>query len=499
MTRKLRPYDEPPKAKRSLIPSRPDSAATLFLVVAILWLVAATGIGALAQMQLAFPDAITGSLKIPFGPGFTLQLTSATTQPAFVDALIFGWLSNAAFAAICFITPRLTGTRLATDGIATLSLLAWNAAVAGGVALLYVKGASGTAALAEFPLPVKGLALLGLLGINAVFWRTVLVVRGDRYISLFYFGIALLALLGLMALSTVPAVVSLGATNDQLLYAFYARAVATYWVLGTALATLYYLVPRATRNPLYSGGLALLGFVAWLAFAGLSAIGALVDPSVPYALTSLGTTGTLWLLAPTFMAVANLLGTIRGRWSLMLSTGTLSLAVVSLAFITATALLESVGALRSVQAWTADTAWPMGVLVFSALGGATFAYYALADHALPRVLHRSWSESILSDVLLWATFVGTSLAGFAMLAGGLVAGSLRSEGVPPHQLAGTLRWFELASAAGLGLASLGALALLVNAFLIYTAAPVVELAVPSSVTTSATSSATTPAASAAGR
>ncbi len=82
-----------------------------------------------------------------------------------------------------------------------------------------------------------------------------------------------------------------------------------------------------------------------------------------------------------------------------------------------------------------------------------------------------------------------------MLAGGLVAGSLRSEGVPPDQLAGTLRWFELASAAGLGLASLGALAFLVNAFLIYTAAPLVELAVPSSVTTSPT----TPAASAAGR
>src|SRR6266508_1955687 len=154
MTRKLRPYDEPPKAKRSLIPSRPDSAAALFLVVAILWLLAATGIGAVAQVQLAFPDAITGSLQIPFGPGFTLQLTSATTQAAFVDALIFGWLSNAAFAAVCFITPRLTGTRLATDGIARLSLLAWDAAIAGGVALLYVKGASGTAALAEFPLPV---------------------------------------------------------------------------------------------------------------------------------------------------------------------------------------------------------------------------------------------------------------------------------------------------------------------------------------------------------
>ena len=489
MTRKLRPYDEPPKARRSLLPTAPDSAATLFLAVAILWLVAATGIGALAQMQRAFPDLLKASLQLPLGPGITLLVTPATTTPAFVDALIFGWLSNAAFAAVCFITPRLTGTRLATDRMATFSLLAWNAAIAGGVALLYVKGASGTAALAEFPLPVKGLALVGLLGVNAVFWRTALMARGDRYISLFYFGIALLALLGLMALSTVPAVISLGATNDQLLYAFYARAVATYWVLGASLATLYYLVPRVTRNPLYSGGLAWLGFVGWLGFAGLSAIGALVDPSVPYAVTSLGTAGTLWLLAPTFLAVANLLGTIRGRWSLILSTGTLSFSVVSLAFIAATPLLESVGALRSVQAWTAGTTWPMGVLVFSALGGATFAYYAFADHALPRALHRAWSESILSDVVLWATFVGTALAGFAMLAGGLVAGSLISQGAAPDEVADAIRWIQLASAAGLGLASLGALALLVNAFLMYTAAPLIELSVPSSIPTSATTSA----------
>src|SRR6266567_745666 len=291
MTRNLRPYDEPPRVKRSLIPNAPDSAATLFLVVGILWLLAATGIGALAQLERALPDALKASLLVSIGPGFTLELTVPNTQAAFVDTLIFGWLSNAAFAAVCCITPRLTGTRLASDATATLSLLAWNAAVAAGVALLYVKGASGTAALAEFPLPVKGLALLGLLGVNATFWRTVLIARSDRYISHFYFGIALLALLGLVALSAVPSVISLGATNDQLLYAFYARAVATYWMLGTTLATLYYLVPRVTRNPLYSGGLAILGFVGWLAFAGLSAIGALVDPSVPYALTSLGNAG----------------------------------------------------------------------------------------------------------------------------------------------------------------------------------------------------------------
>src|SRR5207247_5447671 len=142
---------------------------------------------------------------------------------------------------------------------------------------------------------------------------------GLPYISLLYFGIGLLALLGLFTLSAIPAVISLGAVNDQLLWAFTARGIVTYWVLGSTLGTLYYVIPRVTRNPLYSGGLALLAFVGWLAFAGLSAIGSLVDPSVPYAITSLGQAGTLLLLAPTFLAIANLLATVTARWSLILA------------------------------------------------------------------------------------------------------------------------------------------------------------------------------------
>src|SRR5207247_8727418 len=127
--------------------------------------------------------------------------------------------------------------------------------------------------------------------------------------------------------------------------------------------TLSYSVPRVTRNPLYSNGLAILAFVGWLAFAGLSAIGALVDPSVPYVITSLGQAGTLLLLAPTLLAIGNLLGTISGRWSLILSPGVIQFAAASVAFLFVTAMLESVGALRGVQRLTAGTDWGRGGLV----------------------------------------------------------------------------------------------------------------------------------------
>jgi cytochrome c oxidase cbb3-type subunit I len=484
MTRKLRPYDEPPKRRRSLIPSAPDSAAGLFLVVAILWLLAAATIGILAAGERIFPDALKFSFSIPVGPRIGIDIGRATVDPAFLDAIVYGWLSNAAFAAICFMAPRLTGARLA-DPIANLGLAAWNLAVAAGIALLYVKGASNAGGLAEFPLPVKGLALLGLLAVNGAFWRTLLPMRGLPYISLLYFGIGLLALLGLFALSAIPNVISLGSTNDLLLRAFTARGIITYWILGATLGTLYYLVPRVTRNPLYSSGLALLAFIGWLAFAGLSAIGALVDPSVPYVITSLGQAGTLLLLAPTLLAIANLLATISGRWSLILSPGTIQFAVTSLAFLFVTAMLESVGALRGVQHLTAGTDWVLGVLVLGMLGGSTLAFYAFADHAFPRILRRAWSEGLLVHAQLWAAFAGAALAGFGMVGGGLVQGSLLAEGTPADQFNLVVLAFQLVAAGGLGLVALGGFTLLVNVFLLYTEGRPVELALPSGDATAA--------------
>ena len=120
MTRKLRPYDQPPRRKRTLIPSAPDSAAGLFLVVAILWLLAAAGLGILAAGTRLFPDLLKVSFSVPLGSGIEVDITRTTMDPAFIDALVFGWLTNAAFGAIFFVTPRLTGARLKSDAVANL-------------------------------------------------------------------------------------------------------------------------------------------------------------------------------------------------------------------------------------------------------------------------------------------------------------------------------------------------------------------------------------------
>jgi cytochrome c oxidase cbb3-type subunit I len=475
--KKLHPYDEPPRRRHSFIPADPDSAAKAFLVVAALWLLAAAGIGSAWIGGLLFPDQLTFKFEIPlpiFG-SLPIEMSPTTDGAGFTDAVVYGWLSNAAFGAILFITPRITAVRLVGERTAVMAMFAWNLAVAGGVGAVYLPTVAQPGRLAEFPFLIDGLVLLALLMVNAVFWRTV-ISAGQRlpYVSVWFFGVALLVFMGVYALGAAAGLgamfINLDPTVVALVNAFTARAIETYWVLGVTLGTLLYVVPRATLNPLASVGMAMTAWFLWAGLSGISALGALVDPSVPFVITMLGDVGTMWLVAPVYLAAATLALTIQGRWSLILSAGTVSFAVIALAFLLATGLLEAIGGLRSVQGLVRGTEWSMGVWLFGSLGTATFASYALIDHATPRLFRRDWGGTILTDAQLWATFAGTTLGGLALIGAGIAHGSLLAQAAPVAEITGTLRWFLMAAGAGISLIALGSAALLGALFLMYTTA-----------------------------
>jgi cytochrome c oxidase cbb3-type subunit I len=486
--KKLRPYDQPPRVRRPLIPSRPDSAASAFMVLASLWLVAATGLGAIWVMTLIFPDQLhyATEFQLPIIGTLGIDFSAATMFSAFMNALVFGWLSNAAFSAILFITPRITGARLVGEQVAWLGMAAWNLGVASGLAGLFIPQIAGKGLFAEFPLPADGLLLLGMLAVNTAFWRTLL-AAGQRmpYISIWFFGLALLASMGAYALGAAAQAgatfINLDQTVVALVYAFVARILATYWILGATLGTLFYVVPRATLNALASGGLALAAWVLWAGLAGLSAIGALVDPSVPFVITQLGNVGTMLLVAPVFLALTALGLTLRGRWSLMLSAGTVSFAVISMAFLVGATLLDAIGALRSVQGLVRGTEWATGASLFATLGAATFGFYAFSEHATARMFRRDWAGTPLTDAQLWATLAGTAMASLALIGAGIAHGALIAQAAQPDQVNGTLVWFRLVAAGGLGLASLGGVCLVATLFLMYTTARRAEYALVDAV------------------
>ncbi|HEY8922100.1 MAG TPA: cbb3-type cytochrome c oxidase subunit I [Candidatus Limnocylindria bacterium] len=476
--KKLRPYDQPPKVRRPILPNEPDNAATAFLVAALVWFLAATAIGLLWVAYQLFPDQLTLRLQMPtFSGVLNFELSPATTTSGFWNSLVYGWLGNAGLGAILFITPRLLGRRLASETAASAAAFLWNIGLIAGLVAIYVPQLTGSGALTEFPLPVAGVLLLALLLANAAFWRTVL-ASAERlpYVSIWYFGVALLALLGLyslISLAQLLAVVnlfSLSPTGMALANAFYGRALETLCLGGMAIGTLYYVIPRATANPLYSWGLAMLAWLVWLGLSTLAPLARLVDASVPFAITQIGNVATFLLVLPAFLVVANLLLSLSGRWTLVLSPGTVPFALVALTFLVANALLEAIGSLGSVRALVGSTEWGTGVRLFALLGTATFAFLALGDHAFPRLLRRDWGGTLLAEATLWAAFAGAALAGLALIGGGVVHGSLLAQAATPKEIDGFVFWFELVLGAGIGLSALAAAVLALNVFLMYTSA-----------------------------
>jgi cytochrome c oxidase cbb3-type subunit 1 len=477
--KKLRPYDQPPRRRRTLIPSAPDSGAIGFLVVAGLWLALAGALGLLAIGLKFVPFEISFGLGV-FNLAF--ELDARRVDYAFVNAAVYGWLTNAGFAAICFITPRLTGRRLALEPLLFLGLLAYNAALLGGIAGLYVFDLGPHAPLTAMMWVFDGGMAAGAFVVTASLAITAVSTLRTSYVSIWFAGVAVLSLLGLLSLNALGGildwVVGLDDVFEGLASVFIQRATVTMWLLGMTYATLHYVVPRAVLQPLASGGVALLTFLTWLALAPASALATLVDVSVPVLVTTLGEVATMALFVPAALAVGNLAATMQGRWSVLFGTGAGALAAVALVFLLGTSLLESIGALREVRAFVGRTDWVSGLFIWSAFGTFTFAALALGDHALPRVLKRAWGGGMASAALLWLTFAGATIAGLALMGGGLAEGSLLATQTPPDEIRADLFIYRAIAFGAFGLVALGGLALLTNLFMLYTTAEPVEYVVP---------------------
>jgi cytochrome c oxidase cbb3-type subunit I len=483
--KKLRPYDEPPKRRRTLIPDAPDSAATGFLVVAALWFALASGLGVVAIGL----RVISFDFSFPLLFGFEFAFDARRVEYAFMNATVYGWLSNAGFAAIAFMTPRLVGRRLAMEKLLLLGLVVWNGALLTGIGLLYVLDLGPTAALAAMPWFVDGGLATGALIVTVAFVATALASLRSGYVSLWFAAVALLGLLGLLSLNAgvglLDFVLGLDELPIALASAFIERATITVWLLGAAYATLHYVVPRAAGEPLASGGVAALTWVTWLVLAPAAALAVLVDVNVPFIVTTIGAVATMLLIIPAGLTLGNLSATMQGRWTLLFGAGTVAFAGVSLAFLLGTVLLEAIGSLRGVHAFVAGTDWETGVFVWLAYGAFSLAALALLEHAMPRMLRRAWGGSFLSSATLWLVFGGATLSGLALMGGGLAEGSLIAQGVAPDTLDSELLVYRAAAVASFGLIALGGLASVVNLFLMYTSAEPITYTAPGQTATAA--------------
>lgn len=407
--------ESPPSAALPRVETRLVYAHGLAAIVTLL---ISVGFGALASTELLMPDLAANSPWLTWG-----RLRYDHTQ-----GIMLGWLGNAFFAFLYHSVPLLTGRGVSSVKLGQWIFGLWNFAVVAPGWILVLAGFSQPLEWAEFPLVIDAFVVLALV-LAVVQFLPPFFARGleDLYVSSWYIiGGLVFTLLAYPMGNFVPELVP-GARGAAFSGLWIHDAVGLF-VTPLALAIIYFVIPAATRRPIYSHFLSMLGF--WLLFFlyPLNGTHHYVFSVIPMSAQIGAITASTLLGFDVILVVANLLLSLRGAgWFprdpalRFVSTGTVFYLIVS--------IQGSVQAQMAVNQRLHFSDWVVGHSHLAMLGFASFAAAGGLIHAWQRIPWARYNP-ILLNWSYWLLVVGVVVMVSDLTIAGLVETQLWQSAAP---------------------------------------------------------------------
>jgi cytochrome c oxidase cbb3-type subunit I len=382
------------------------ATAKAFCLPSAFWMTVATLYGLLGATWLIAPDLVANVGWMVFG----------RVRPIHVNLVLFGFVTPGLLGASFYFIPRLLAAPLYSEklGLATAAL--WNMALVASVITLSM-GISQGREYAELAWPID----IGVVAVLLmVFFNFIMTVarRSEPvlYVSVWYVLAAAILTSFTYALGNViwrPDSGALVGIPDAILLWFYGHNIFGLLLTPLAAAVAYYVIPRVTRNPLYSHTLSLLGF--WALIVVYTHIGThhLLQVPVPTWLKTVAIVDSVGMVIPVMAVLINIWYTAKGKLGEIhadiggkfIFTGTIMYFFVS--------IQGSFMALPDVQRVTHFNNWVIahshvGVLGFAgmiALGGI---YYVI-----PQITQRPLYSRLLADFQYWMILIG--VVGFTIV------------------------------------------------------------------------------------
>jgi cbb3-type cytochrome c oxidase subunit I len=393
-----------------------NTTAKAFCLTSAFWMMVATFYGLLGATELVAPDLTANLGGIVFG----------RVRPTHVNLVLFGFVSPGLLGAAFYFVPYLLRTRLYSEKLGVATAIAWNAALVASVATL----AMGMTQAREYAELIWPIDMAVVITLSLIFYNLAMTVKQRKepilYVSVWYVLAAVILTTLTYALGNViwrPDSGALVGIPDAILLWFYGHNVFGLWLTPLSAATAYFVIPRATRNPLYSHTLSLLGF--WSLIVIYTHIGThhLLQVPVPTWLKVVAIVDSICMVIPVMAFLINIWYTAKGKLgeihadigAKFIFTGTIMYFFVS--------MQGSFMALPDVQRVTHFNNWVVahahiGVLGFSgmiALGGV---YYVI-----PKISGRPLFSRFLADFQYWMVLIG--IVGFTVVLtiAGLIQGN----------------------------------------------------------------------------
>ena len=384
----------------------PNPTAKAFVLTSAAWFSVATTFGLFASGYLMAPDFLANIEYIHFG----------RMRPMHINAVLFGFVTPGLLAVAFHYIPRMLRTDLYSHKLGVLTAIFWNITVAAGmigISLGYTQGRE----YAELPWLVDIMVVVAftMVVINLL---TTIARRKEPilYVSIWYAMSAVVLTACTYCLGNViwkPDTGALMSMSDAILLWFYGHNIFGLLLSPMALAVAYYVLPIATRSPLYSHTMSLVGF--WSLIIVYTHIGThhLLQVPVPTWLKTISIVDSVAMVIPVMIVLINLWYTVKGKLgdihadigAKFVFTGTIYYFFVN--------IQGSMMALPHVQRITHFNNWVVGHAHIGVLGFAGITALGGIYFILPRVTGKPLYSRFLADLQYWLILIG--ITGFAVV------------------------------------------------------------------------------------
>ncbi|MCC2642173.1 MAG: hypothetical protein K0S45_2586 [Nitrospira sp.] len=391
---------------------------------ALVWLTFFPLVGVLVSIQFHNPEFLQETEWFTFG-----RLRAVHT-----NGVIFGSFTTAFIGLLYYFIPRLCGVPLYKVEWGWWLLWMWNIfLVVGSVSLLlgYVIGVEN----AEFEWPLNILRYLVFVGLAVQVLGTIFRRRAARfYVSLWYSLAAVIwTLLNLLIGNVLLPYGPISGANSAAMHGLYMHYVMGLWLTPAGLATIYYFLPLAAKNALYSHKLSLLGFWTLALFYPLVGTHHYLYSPIPHWTQTVSIVHSMWMIIPVFAVIVNFFGTMLGRWGTVLGGGggdnyAAKFLMVGVFYYLIGSFQGSIESLYRFQELTHFNDFVVGHAHLTVFGAMILWVVGGLYYVWPRLVGKQlWSDR-LASWHLWLTVTGFTTMILGLTAQGFIQGSMLETG-----------------------------------------------------------------------
>ncbi len=396
-----------------------DRVTRQFIAASIFWGTIGMLVGVLAAAQLAFHAL---NFDIPW-------LSFGRIRPLHTNAVIFAFVGNMMFAGVYYSTQRLLKARLASDFLSRFHFWAWQAIIL-SAAITLPLGITQGKEYAELEWPIDiAIAIVWVVFAVNFFWTLGKRNEKNIYVAIWFYIATIITVAVLHIVNNLSLPLSLGKSyslfagvQDALVQWWYGHNAVAFFLTTPILGIMYYFMPKAVEQPVYSYRLSIVHFWALVFMYIWAGPHHLLYTALPDWAQNLGVVFSVALWAPSWGGMINGLLTLRGAWHKLRTDPVVKFFAAAITFYGMATFEGPLLSIKAINALAHDTDWIIGHVHGGALGWNGFMAAGMFYFLVPRLFGTKLYSERLANFHFWIGLFGIVLYMSSMYVSGLTQG-----------------------------------------------------------------------------